>query len=456
MKTALVYTNQKSQNLLKFLSDKNYKDFKILAVVSDRSDSKTSYTFSDDDIHRIKRKNMPKVLDIILPQFVNRFIYKFVDAIFILDTDNFNAVFQQLINLGTEARKIISWSEDRRIGILQSQQPDGNRLILFEGLEFHVKTQDDMKFVQEIYVMLQRQKNTINFTLKENIVWLRQIYRDAFGRELNLKNPKSLSEKIQWLKFYEPSELKTRLADKYLVREWVENKIGKKYLIPLYGVWDNFDEIDFDELPNKFVLKCNHGCGMNIIVKDKNDFDIQNAREKINAWMIIEHGQQFVEPHYNDIKHKIIAEKFMEDKESYYLRDYKFFCFNGKPLYCYFGIIETTEEESKKTFFDMNWKHQAFRRKDHLQEENPEKIKKPKTFSLMKKLAAKLSEEFTFVRVDFYEIDDKIYFGEMTFTPTGGYMTYEPNTIDDDWGNLLKLPIISPLADDTEGGGMQK
>lgn len=180
----------------------------------------------------------------------------------------------------------------------------------------------------------------------------------CYGYPLNLDEPKTLSEKMMWLRIYDNTPLKTKCADKYLVREYVKEKIGEKYLIPLYGVYDKFEEINFNNLPNSFVIKCNHGCGYNIIVKDKSNFDIKSAQEKIEQWMKEDYGLKFGEIHYSAIKRKIIIEKYIENLDGD-IEDYKYFCFNGKPH----SIMFCTDRASgivKNSFFDLNFKNLKF------------------------------------------------------------------------------------------------
>ena len=261
----------------------------------------------------------------------------------------------------------------------------------------------------------------------------------------NSKNPKTFTEKLHWLKIYNSTPLKSRLTDKYAVRSWIAEKIGDEYLIPLLGVWNDFDDINFDDLPNQFVLKCNHGSAMNIIVRDKNSFDVQKARERINAWLSWDYGMwATLEIHYTRIDRKIIAEKFMANGDLPDLVDYKFWCFSGKPTYC--KCMTGRSTDLKIDYFDMNWQHMNYEQNNHPNSDHPEKIPPPKNFELMKKLAATLAEGFSFVRVDFYEIEDKVYFGEMTFTPGAGNFYYKSEGTDEYLGELLKLPkpIFSP------------
>ena len=267
---------------------------------------------------------------------------------------------------------------------------------------------------------------------------LAQWFREKTGEDLDLENPKTFNEKIQWLKLYDSTALKTRLADKYLVREWIKEKIGEEYLIPLLGVWDKFDDIDFEKLPNSFVLKTNHGSAMHIIVKDKSNFDISAAKQKFDKWLKTNYTLCYgLELHYTDIKPKIIAEEYIENDNSD-LSDYKIFCFNGKP-HCIEYLKDRNTTGLKVAFFDLNWKKLPFTNANYPLIED--EISKPKNLDLMVQLAEKLAEGFAFVRVDFYALNDgSIKFGEMTFTPASGVMKWSPKEQDLIMGSLLKLP----------------
>ena len=179
-------------------------------------------------------------------------------------------------------------------------------------------------------------------------------YKASTGEDLNLDNPKTFNEKIQWLKLYDSTPLKTRLADKYLVRDWIKEKIGEEYLVPLIGVWDKFDDIDFDALPKQFALKCNHSSGMNIIVTDKSKMNFAETKEKFDKWLKTNYA--FVgglELHYKNIPPKIIAEKYLKSDGG--LIDYRFYCMNGKPVQCWVDKFSGTPDHVRE-IFDMNWK----------------------------------------------------------------------------------------------------
>ena len=257
-------------------------------------------------------------------------------------------------------------------------------------------------------------------------------------RFLNLKNPKTFNEKIQWMKLYDSTPIKTRLADKYLVRDWVKERIGEEYLIPLLGVWDNFDDIDFSKLPQKFVLKCNHGCAYNIIVKDKNKLDYEKTKKRINKWMGRDYGKRSYEMHYSNIKRKIIAEEYIENINDD-LYDYKVWCFGGKAHYIQF-LSERNTNGLKMAFYDRDWNKQNFVYSHPLDKKI---FPKPKQLNLLLDLAEKLAKDFSHVRVDFYITNSgKIYFGEMTFTSCSGICKWKPKKTDRHFGDLIKLPEI--------------
>lgn len=265
---------------------------------------------------------------------------------------------------------------------------------------------------------------------------LKKWYKKRTGKILNLNNPKTFNEKIQWLKLYDNSPLKTKLADKYLVREWIKEEIGEEYLIPLLGVWDNFDDIDFDKLPESFVLKANHGCAWNIIVKDKTKFDKTKAKKKFDKWMKRNYAYKAgLELQYKDITPKIIAEKYIVDSKGE-LNDYKTLCFNGEPKFIWIdcGRFKNRTEN----IYDTKWNLQPFLM---TYPNSKEPIPAPQNLDKMIELAGKLSKQFALVRVDFYNVDGKIYFGEMTFTSASGVDKFIPGEYDLKLGEMLSLPV---------------
>jgi hypothetical protein len=263
-------------------------------------------------------------------------------------------------------------------------------------------------------------------------------YRESTGEKLNLKHPRTYNEKVQWLKLYDTTPLKTTLSDKYSVRQWIAGQIGEKYLIPLLGVWDNFEEINFDMLPNQFVLKASHGCGWLIIVKNKNKLNRDAAKEKIDTWM----NSNFaycagLELQYRNIEPKIIAEQYLED-ETGGLADYKFYCFEGKPYCVEYFINRFGKGGYRAIMYDLEWKPAAWTVDAH--HEPGKTAKRPENFNEMLELANILCVGFHHVRVDFYLVKGHIYFGEMTFTSASGLEHFEPEEWNLKLGDMIKLP----------------
>ena len=263
---------------------------------------------------------------------------------------------------------------------------------------------------------------------------------------LNLDKPKTFNEKIQWLKLYDSTPIKTRLADKYLVRDWVAEKIGGQYLIPLLGVYDSFDEIDFDKLPDQFVIKCNHSSGWNAIVTDKSQINIHDLKEKFDKWLATNFAYCIgLELHYRDIPPKIIIEQFVSN-DGKALYDYKFWCFNGKVKYMQFR--DDYSSDLKMVFYDLDWHKQPFYYDHPLYNK---KLEKPDNFDEMVKIAEKLCQGFAFVCVDLYRLNDgTIKFGEMTFTRSSGTGRWNDEKYNKILGKLIKLPKLAYNIDTGE------
>lgn len=253
-------------------------------------------------------------------------------------------------------------------------------------------------------------------------------YERVFGRKLNWDNPQTYNEKINVSKVYMPTPEKTRLADKYLVREWIREKIGEEYLIPLLGVYDSFDEIDFDALPDKFVMKCNHDCGSVTLVSDKSKINMKMLKRKYNFYLRRNFAYSNHEMHYRNIKPRIIIEQYMGDAIS----DYKFQCFNGKPYSC--RIDYDRFGDHRRNVYNMNWEILPFMKGHYKHPEYDYPC--PPEYDGMKRIAYKLSEGFGQVRVDLYLIDGRIYFGEMTFTNGNGFEVFVPDEYDYKLGEL--------------------
>lgn len=258
-------------------------------------------------------------------------------------------------------------------------------------------------------------------------------YRYTCGEWLNWKHPQDINAKINWLKIYKyyNNPRVTMCIDKYAVREFLKEK-GFLSICPiLYGVYDKPEEIEWDKLPNQFVVKCNHACGTNIIVKDKSVFDEKNAVKQLARWMKMNYWKEG-EVQYKFIKKKIIVEEYLGEGED--LKTVKIFCFNGEPKVAYISM----SDDKYIDYFTEDFKKLPYVLKGH--ENYPHDYQKPDTFDEMMRMAQILSEEFPFVRVDFYDSMGKIYISELTFVPTGGYMKIEPYQVVKEWGEWLTLP----------------
>lgn len=274
--------------------------------------------------------------------------------------------------------------------------------------------------------------------------YLKWVYRVKIGRNLHLKNPKTFTEKVQWLKIYDRRPEYTTMVDKYAVKKYVADKIGEQYVIPtLGGPWKSFDEIDFDALPEQFVLKTTHDSGGIAICKDKATFDKEAAKKKLEEHLKNRHWKKWREWAYKDVPPQIIAEKYMSDGSlttdgEEQLTDYKIFCFNGKPSMLFIATDRfSKEEETKFDFFDMDGNHLPFKNVHPHADPLP---KMPKSLPEMKVLAEKLSEGITQCRIDFYEINGKIYFGEVTMYHYAGLTTLSPDEWDYKIGEMIELP----------------
>lgn len=262
-------------------------------------------------------------------------------------------------------------------------------------------------------------------------------YKLEMNQKFNLKEPRTFNEKLQWLKLYDRKPEYTKMVDKYEAKKYVANIIGKKYIIPTLGVWDKFEDIEFDKLPKQFVLKPTHTSGNVFICKDKEKINYKQLRKMINKWLKRDYYLVHREWPYKNIKPKIIAEQYMVDDSGMKLKDYKFFCFNGIAQTIL--VCSNRNGSFKNTnFYDINWNLQPFTREKH--KNSNEQIKKPKNLDEMITVAEKLSKDIPFVRVDLYEINGKVYFGELTFYPSSGFEGFEPEEWDKKLGDMLELP----------------
>lgn len=258
----------------------------------------------------------------------------------------------------------------------------------------------------------------INFFDDETYLKIR--YRATFHKKLNLKEPKTFDEKLQWLKLNDRKDFYTTLVDKYEVKNYISKIIGEEYVIPTIGIYDTFDEINFDELPNQFVIKCTHDSGGLVIVKNKERLDIKKTRKKINRSLKRNYYFPGREWPYKNVKPRIIVEEYKEDKKYNELRDYKLYAFNGKCDYVML-CLDRFNGGTKFIYFDKNWNMKKEFSYDGIKYGDTITVDKPKNLKNMFEFAKILSKNIPFLRVDFYEVDGKLYFGELTFFPSSGF-----------------------------------
>ena len=270
--------------------------------------------------------------------------------------------------------------------------------------------------------------------------FLKMQFKNVFGYPLDLNNPKTYSEKLQWLKLYDRKPEYTMMVDKYEVKKYVASKIGEEHIIKTLGVWDHFDDIDFAQLPNRFVLKCTHDSGGLVICTDKSKLDLAAAKKKIEKSLKNDYYMQNREWPYKNVKRRIIAEEYMVDESGYELKDYKIFAFDGEAKAMFIASDRTNpNEETKFDFFDMDFNHLPFTN-GHPNSKEWDKIKRPKGLDEMKKYAEILSKGLPEARIDFYDINGKVYFGEITFFHWSGFERFEPAEWDKKFGSWITLP----------------
>ncbi|MGP4070378.1 ATP-grasp fold amidoligase family protein [Halobacillus sp. B29] len=277
------------------------------------------------------------------------------------------------------------------------------------------------------------EKNLFNWL--PDSLYLKLIYRAETGKQLNIKNPKTYNEKLQWLKLNARNSTYSKLVDKYEVRNYIKDTIGEEYLIPILGVYNNVEEIDWKRLPEKFVLKCTHGSSSNIICTNKSNLDIEGSKKKLRKWMKKNWYWFGREWPYKNVNPRIICEKYMVDESETELKDYKIFCFNGKPKLI--QVDFNRHIHHKRNLFTVDWK--LVDAKIKYDNDLSKEIPKPNRLEEMLTLAKKLSHNFPHVRVDFYSIKDKLYFGEITFYHGSGFEQFDPPNLEKKMGDWIKL-----------------
>ncbi len=288
-------------------------------------------------------------------------------------------------------------------------------------------------------------KKAMIYLMNKNFFWfltdkvyLKLKFRLVMGEKLNLRNPQTFNEKLQWLKLYNRKDIYTTMVDKIKAKEYIANTVGEQYLIPTIGVYDNVDNINFDNLPNQFVIKCNHNSGLGMyICKDKSKLDVKKVKKELKKGLSQNYYLTSREWPYKNVQRRIIIEQFLTEQNSECLTDYKFFCFNGIPKIMY--ISKDFAEKPTTDFFDMNFKYLKIKMKDDNSKVIPSK---PEKFDEMKKIAKKLSRNIPFLRVDMYYINNNIYIGELTFFHNSGMVRISPKEYEKILGDYIDITNI--------------
>ena len=290
-----------------------------------------------------------------------------------------------------------------------------------------------MSLLQRFVNRLERQGRFDRFS---DELYIKIMYFGNFGKWINLKKPKEFNEKIQWLKLHQRNPEYTDMVDKYAVKQYVTDRVGKQYVIPTYGVWDSVDAIDFDALPEQFVLKTTHDCGGVVICKNRSKLDIAAAKEKLRRHMgrnYYLHGREWP---YKNVKPRILAEAYMQDGENLVLPVYKVFNFGGEPK-----IIQAIQNDKTKDetidYFDADWNLLDLRQNFP---NSAVPLEKPQQLEQMLQLSKKLSQGFPFIRTDWYVINGELYFSEYTFFSDSGLARFEPKDWDEKLGSWIRLP----------------
>lgn len=267
-------------------------------------------------------------------------------------------------------------------------------------------------------------------------VFLKTHWRLHMGHSLNLKNPKSLSEKLQWIKLYDRKPIYTTMVDKFEVKEFVANKIGEEYIIPTIAIYDSIEDVDIEKLPNRFVIKCTHDSGSVVICKDKSTFDWEKHKSSLKEALSVNYYTHTREWPYKNVKPRILVEEYLTELADEDIKDYKFFCFNGNAKFLKVDYDRFIDH--KVNYYDLDWKYLEYAEYETKTDANHIE-KMPNNFNQMIEFANILSKDTKFLRVDFYNLNGKIYFGELTFFPRNGFGCLSPYSIDESIGEFLNL-----------------
>lgn len=290
-----------------------------------------------------------------------------------------------------------------------------------------------------------RLKSRIYRMLPDSL-YLKIRYQRIMGKPLKLKTPQTFNEKLQWLKLYDRKPEYTMMVDKYAMKQYVADKIGAEYIIPAIGVWEHFDEIDFRRLPERFVLKCTHDSGGVVVCRDRKSFDRFSAKEKLEGALASNFYWPGREWPYKGVKPRILAEPLIEDSSGGDLMDYKLYCFNGVPKIVLICSQRFGDTGLKEDFFDDRWNHMNCKKVHH--DNAAVLLPLPEKRDLMFELAGVLSESIPFIRVDFYEVEGRVYVGELTFFPSSGFEDFEPDSWNYRLGSWITLPGKEMIADE--------
>lgn len=267
------------------------------------------------------------------------------------------------------------------------------------------------------------------------VLSVKLLYWKITKKRLNLVKPKTFDEKIQWLKFYWQDPLVVKCGDKYTVRDYVREKGLDNILTKLYGSYDMPNELEYEKYPQKYVIKTSNSCKTIIIVDEKNGIDKKEIEKKLRTWQKLDYSKMSIEPHYAKMYPKIIVEEFLDDGTGIFPIDYKIFCFNGEPKFIEVMTDRTENHKIKRHFYDLNWVPL-----DYEKVKKNKVLEKPARLSEFINISKKLSEDFPFVRVDLYNLKDRIILGELTFTPSSGIATYYNEETQKELGSMIDLP----------------
>lgn len=290
------------------------------------------------------------------------------------------------------------------------------------------------KFLNDPWQIIISLNNRNLLKILPDKLYLKLMYRARIGKKLNLRTPQTFNEKIQWLKLYDRSDIQTLMVDKYLVKKYITDLLGERYVIPLYGVWDKFDEINFDKLPNQFVLKCTHNSGGIVICKDKENFDKEEARKIIEKCLKTKYFYKGREWPYRKVKPRIIAEKYICDKNTNDLPDYKVMVFNGEPQ-----IVQVHKGRyfnHTQDFYNLKWEKLDIYQGCPISEKVDEK---PVFIDEMLELSKIIASNQKLVRIDWYYVDNQLLFGEATYFDGSGFIPFEPEKWDYEFGKMIDL-----------------